>query len=336
MKNIFLVLIVLVLGACSEPEKLKTVTAFSETGELVAEIVTVPASYLAPRYMGISGDYLLIHKVREGKFFSIFSLPDLKYLSDAGDKGQGPNDFILLDTRSFQMTPDGFKVIDANLNMLKDVEIVDEGLKVRDSKPLFSRGMASNGFYPYGEGRYVAFTQPDNENEFALYDETTGEFSVAEGKYPHWQELSESMPVFWTYVKVCVPRPDGKRFAAFYGRFKRWRLFDESLNLINEMDVKVEPYEADATLAPAEQPVYYVGQPYATDKYIYVLCSNIKTSKDGRSELQIWDWEGNSLACYTFDRNLSLMAISEKYGKIYGVDNLVENQIFVYDLPILR
>lgn len=333
MRKFVFVLMLLVFCACSDSDKQKTIMEFAKTGELTAEIVTVPVPYLIPRYMGISGDYLLIHKVREEKMFSIYSLPDLTHVADAGMRGQGPNDFNLLDTRSFQMTESGFKVIDANLNMLKDVEIVDNGLSVKASKQLFGQGLASNGFYPMGKGRYVTFTQPDSDKEYALYDENTAEFSLVDIEYPHWQEIPQEIPVFMSYLRTCVAHPEGKRFAAFYGRFKRWRLFDASMDLISEIDVRVEPYKADATLDVAKQPVYYIGQPYATIRHIYVLCSNKNTSKDRCSELQIWDWDGNPVACYTFDRKLSLMAISEKYGKIYAIDNQIENQIFVYDLP---
>lgn len=333
MREVVFVLSLMIFCACSESGKQKTITKFAESGELTAEIVTVPVPYLVPRYMGISGDYLFVHKVREEKLFSIYSLPDLKHLGDAGSKGQGPHDFNLLDTRSFEITRDGFKVIDANLNMLKDVEIVDGGLKVNNSQLLFSKGMVSNGFYPFGEGRHVVFAQPDSEKEFALFDDKNSDLTLVEGEYPNWQEIPQGMPAFMVYLKTCVSHPDGKRFAAFYGRFKRWRLFDESMNMISDIDVRITPHDADATLEVAKQPVFYVGQPYATDEYIYVLCSNKNTDKDGRSELQIWSWEGNPLACYTFDRKLSLMAISEKYGKIYGIDNQIEDKLYVYNLP---
>ena len=336
MRLIVFVLLLAMFCACTGSGKHETITEFAETSELVAEIVTVPVPYLVPRYMGITGNYLFVHKVREEKLFSIYSLPDLNYLGDAGIKGQGPHDFNLLDTRSFQVTSNGFKVIDANLNMLKEVEIVDGGLQVNKSKLLFSKGMVSNGFYPFGEDRYVVFTQPDSEKEFALYDERTGDLILSEGEYPHWLEIPKDMPPFLVYLKTCVSHPNGKRFAAFYGRFKRWRLFDESLNILKDIDVRVSPYDADATLEPSKQPVFYVGQPYATNKIIYVLCSNKNTSKGGRSELQLWDWDGNPLACYTFDHKLSLMAISEEYGKIYGIDNQIEDKIYVYDLPNLN
>lgn len=333
MKNIVFLLMSLMLYGCSGSDKQKTVTEFMVSGDLTAEVVSVPVPYLVPRYMGISGDYLFVYKEREENLFSLFSLPDLEHLATVGQRGKGPHDFNLLDTRSFQITPDGFHVIDANLNARKEVEIDRESLKVKSSKQIFGQGLASNGFYPMGKGRYVTFTQPDSDKEYVLYDESTGDFSLVDIEYPHWQDIPKEIPAFMTYARTCVPHPDGKRFAAFYSRFKRWRLFDASLNLISEVDVRIVPYEADAALEVAEQPIYYIGQPYATDEYIYVLCSNKNTSKDGRSELQVWDWEGNAVACYTFDRRLSLMAICEKYGKIYAIDNQVEDQMFVYDLP---
>ena len=89
MKEVVFVLSLMIFCACSESGKQKTITEFAESGELTAEIVTVPVPYLVPRYMGISGDYLFVHKVREEKLFSIYSLPDLKHLGDAGSKGQG-------------------------------------------------------------------------------------------------------------------------------------------------------------------------------------------------------------------------------------------------------
>lgn len=334
MKKVSFFLMLLMFCACVDSGKQKVVHEFGAYGELVAEVVPVPVPYLIPRYMGISGDYLLVHKVREEKLFSLFSLPDLTYVADVGIKGQGPDDFNLLDTRSFQMTQDGFHVIDANLNMWKEVEIADKSLKVKTSKQIFGRGMSSNGFYPLWDGRYVTLTQPDSEMEFAIYDMDNGEFCTVESKYPHWQEISKEIPAFMAYIKTCVSHPDGKRFAAFYSRFKRWRLYDESMNMMADVDVQVEPCKADIELDPSEQPVYYIGQPYATNKYIYALCSNRNTEKDGRSELHIWDWEGNPVACYTFDRKLSLIAVSEKYGKIYGIDNQTEDLLFMYKLPL--
>lgn len=333
MRDIVCLLMSLLLYACSGSNKQKTVTEFMVSGDLTAEVISVPVPYLVPRYMGISGDYLFVYKEREDKLFSLFSLPDLEHLATVGQRGQGPHDFNLLDTRSFQITSEGFNVIDAKLNALKEVEIDHKRLKVKSSKQLFSKGLASNGFYPMGEGRYITFTQPDSNKEYAYYDENTGDFSLMEVEYPHWQDIPKEFPVFMTYVRTCVSHPDGKCFAAFYSRFKRWRLFDSSLNLISEVDVRVKPCKADATLEVAEQPIYYIGQPHATEKHIYVLCSNRNTSKDGRSELQVWDWQGNAVACYTFDRKLSLMAISMKYGKIYGIDNQIEDKMFVYDLP---
>ena len=84
---------------------------------------------------------MMYHVIYSRKiFFSryiLFSLPDLEHLATVGQRGKGPHDFNLLDTRSFQITPDGFHVIDANLNARKEVEIDHESLKVKSSKQIF-------------------------------------------------------------------------------------------------------------------------------------------------------------------------------------------------------
>ena len=76
MKNIVFLLMSLMLYGCSGSDKQKTVTEFMVSGDLTAEVVSVPVPYLVPRYMGISGDYLFVYKEREEKLFSLFSLPD--------------------------------------------------------------------------------------------------------------------------------------------------------------------------------------------------------------------------------------------------------------------
>ena len=69
MRKIAFILMLLVFYACSESGKEKKITAFEETCELTAEVVTASIPFLVPRYMGISGDNLFIHKVREEKLF---------------------------------------------------------------------------------------------------------------------------------------------------------------------------------------------------------------------------------------------------------------------------
>lgn len=79
-----------------------------------------------------------------------------------------------------------------------------------------------------------------------------------------------------------------------------------------------------------------MGQPYATNDHIYTLCENSNmhdTQKNYRCELQVWTWEGKPIACFEFDRKISLMAISWKYNKLYAFDNSLENEIYIYNLP---
>ena len=106
----------LIIGLCicffsctSKQVEERTVQSFGETGKLTPEICHLPSPIYIPRYMGVTGDYLYVYKERENKKFVVFKLPEMKYLGEMGSIGQGPNDFNLLDTRSFKNTADGFQ-----------------------------------------------------------------------------------------------------------------------------------------------------------------------------------------------------------------------------------
>ena len=62
--------------------------------------------------------------------------------------------------------------------------------------------------------------------------------------------------------------------AAFYGRFKRLRIFDAHLNLLRDVEVQIPPFHtAFDNPSTSEWPVYY-GSPQAVGNYIYVHCAN--------------------------------------------------------------
>ena len=308
------------------------VDEFPKVGELKPEIYSTPVSVLLPRYMGITGKYLYIYKEKEEYLFSVFRASDLTYLFDTGKRGSGPHDFNLLDTRSFSQTEGGFKVIEAGSNLLKDVVIQDKEFKVNASSAVYPQGVTSNGFYPLADSVYLSFGQLTGENEYSLLDKKTGEV-INVGDYPDWCELEKGVPPFVAYLKTCAVHPEGKKFAAFYSRFKRIRFYDSQVELLKEIDVRVPPYETSYGKEMSMRPSFYIGTPYVTDKLIYVLCSKNAVEKDGETELHVWGWDGAPIACYSLGRRISLMAVDEERGKIIAWDRMVEDKFFVFDLP---
>ena len=333
MKRLIYIIVSIFLVSCSRiVSHEKIVEGFGHSDVLEAETYEMSEPVFLPRYMGVSGDYLYVYKEREAYKFSVYRIPDMECLGEMGGMGQGPNDFNLLDTRSFNVVEGGFQVVEAGCNMLKTVKINEEGMTVYTSKPSLLQGVNSNGYYPLKDGSFISLGQIQSHKEFSLYD-SVNDSLIHLGDYPDWYEMTTKVNPFIVYLKSCVVHPSKERFAVFYSRFKRFRIFDASMNLLHDINVRTEPFDVSLDDVAGDKPVYYVGQPYATERYIYSLCSLSHTVKHGKSELHVWDWEGNPVACYEFGRKISLFAVSEKYGKIYALDNEIENKIYIYDLP---
>lgn len=43
-------------------------------------------------------------------------------------------------------------------------------------------------------------------------------------------------------------------------------------------------------------------------------------------ELQIWRCGGAPVGCYGFDRQISLFAVSDAYGKVYAINDDIEDE----------
>jgi hypothetical protein len=341
MKYLLPLSLTLILYSCSNNErKVSVVTAFENSGVLLSRIHKTSVPVLLPRSMFISNNKLFIYKEKENKLFHIFNLPDLTYICEAGDRGQGPNDFGVLDTRSFHFCQEGFNVLEAGSNILKTVIFKDDNLFVTHSERMLVSNISTNGFYPLADNVYLTLGTLVDVNEYNLFDKKTKTVAKT-GDYPQWtlKHVDQPHEVFVTYLKSCAVHPDGKRFASFYGRFKRLRIYDNSASLLHDIDVRIEPYSEDIEEDIKQQYIYYIGQPYATSDHIYALCLNAKGNDRETAnacELHVWNWEGKPIGCYKFDRRITLMALNEKQDKIYGLNHLIDNEIYIYDIPHLN
>lgn len=323
----------------SRHEKPEEVMAFPVTGSLKSTVSSIPKPILLPRYMGAMDDYFFVYKEREDSLFAFFRLDNGRYVHDAGTRGQGPDEFNLLDTRSFDTTCGGneFRVMEAGSNLLKRVRYEGGKLSVVGSDAVFAQGVSNNGFYPLADSMYLTLGRLEGDAEYGLFNGRTGEYTET-GEYPEWfkvERKADTPPPFVPYLKTCVVHPSGQKIAAFYMRFKRFRIYDHALNLLHDVDVKIPPCSINFDDPVQQQPVYYVGQPYATERYIYILCANSGTDA-GVHELQVWDWDGKPVACYALDRKPTMMVVSPKYAKIYALDHRVCDELYTYELPFIE
>lgn len=316
------------------------ITAFETNGTLSAKVKKIPASIAIIRGMFISGDFLLLYKQKDTTFFDLFKLPDCTYLGSSGNVGNGPNDFIFPDPRSFTPIDSGFTVLEAGSHLLKTVKVKENRLVVTNIEKTVEKKAATNGFYALSDQKYVSFGNIGSENEFTIFDKKRNE-SIEIGKYPTWVTTNENKPheKFVAYLKNCVVHPDGEKFAAFYVRFKRFRIFNDSGDILHDINVKIEPYSNNIEKEYNDQWSYYVGTPQCVGNYIYALCINQKgkeKTKNNMCELQIWSWDGKPIACYKLDKHVSFFSISNKHNTLFAFDTDMENEIYCYELPTIK
>ena len=334
----------LLVYGCAHKYEVKEITSFNKNGQLTAQVKKIAEPILLPRYMGITGEKLMVYKEKEHYMFEFFSLPEAEYLGSAGTRGQGPNEWIgILDPRSFCLSDTAFSVIDASVGLLKTaVYRGDSTLAIVRDEPVREGRMPYQGFYPLRDSMYAVAGNIMEPQELCLFDGRSNEV-VKSTDFPHWVDLDGSgnqlAPAF-AYIKNCVVNAEGTRLASFYGYFKRMRIYDGQLNLLHDVDIRIAPCHTNFSLTGnmAQQPVYYIGQPQAVGGYIYALCSNAAGSGhdvEKHPELHVFDWEGNAVACYGLDRDVSLIAISGKHRKMYALNMNVEDELYIYDLPEL-
>lgn len=337
MRFLLNILCVSLLFSCS-PERGEEVVVekFSNVQSLTSDIHSISEEILLPRTLFIANNFLIIYKEREDKLFDVYDLPGLKHLYSFGTIGEGPNDFMLLDARSFRPIENGFQVLEAGSHILKTIRVDSQNIEIIKSEKLFEDQMPSNGFYPMKDNMYLSSGAIGALNEYVFFDRATQTFQEF-GEYPEWSKTDIDQPfqLFTTYLKNCVVHPDGDKFASFYGRFKRFRLYNIKGNLLKDVNVKIEPYTTDVKDSRGEY-IYYATSPRAVEDKIYAVCFNSKPSDPQGNqsyELQIWDWEGNPISCYKLDKEITYFDISKKYNKIYGINQKKENEIYIYDLP---
>lgn len=314
----FLILFFLLEG-CTSKEKL--VEQFPPLKELKADSISTPPILLSVTRLFITNNMLVAYQQRSDTMFSFWKLPECRYLFRAGSRGEGPNDFLMLD-RTFQEMSDGFKAFEIASNKVKEVAVDSVGtFKVVSLKQLEVEQRGLNRFLFLKNDSYC-FISDKEEYEYALLDKdgTVHYF----GNYPEGllEKKEEELNRF-VYNKLTIANPQGDKFAAFYAYIKLCRIYNSKGELLKE--TMLESSQKDAS---EEKTIYYSSYPYADENYIYVL-----TDKEGGKVLEIWDWEGIPRAHYLLDKPVNCLARSSTDGKLYAVCQDREDVVYVYSIP---
>lgn len=317
------------LLGCADNNRSNNCVSVSEAVPLACETVETEVAALVPRGMFVVDGKLGIYKDREEYLFDFYTLPDFKYLCSTGHKGQGPDDFLGLESRNFEVSDTTFSALEHMTWRVKTMTLVgDSAVQViGTSGPLEATG-AINLFHRLDSLHYLSIGATTNQKEFCIYDLSDGSAHEM-GEYPQWVDTeTEGVPLFLSYGKSLAVSPDGNKFVAFYWYFDRVRFFDRdcrelmSVTVEHEIGEKQEQYGG---LLPAK---CYSGVKAAGDK-IYALHADC----DSTRLLEVWDWNGRLISVYRLDRPVLVMTIDVEGRRLIAKDAEHCNEIYLYELP---
>lgn len=323
MKHIYKILLLsfLVLwNGCSN--KHKNNAEFPPLEELTADSIIIPPVLLSVTRLFIANNMLVAYEQRKDTMFSFWRLPECKYLFSVGCRGEGPNDFLMLD-RTFVETNNGFKTFEIASNKVKEISIDSTGhFNVKASKQLNTDQRGLNRFLFLADSTYC-FVSDKEESEYALLD-NKGNIQYF-SNYPKDLLLKEKDEINrFVYNKLTIANPSGDKFAAFYAYTKLCRIYDNKGRMLHETLLSSPSYSNSE-----DREIVYQYFPCADENHIYIL----STKKPDKRVLEIWNWEGMPVAYYLLDKNIQNIAIASQYNKIYAVDNKQEGVIYTYNIP---
>lgn len=127
-------------------------------------------------------------------------------------------------------------------------------------------------------------------------------------------------------------------FAAFYISMNAFKLFRKDGEMIGEY--RVDGFSFDVVNPEEAMNYTYRYIQDSSNDHIYTLgvygnaadLFEPKADYDTESIFEVWDWEGNSLRRYKFDRFIHAFVVSEKHGRIYGYSYSDPTKVFEYEL----
>lgn len=328
-KTILRVLTFLLCSCQSNTFKQIEISEFPLRQEIKPSVVLTEPVILSPDAMFVMNDQIWIFQRKKDIIFDVFDIHTCKYLFSTGIKGGGPDDFVHPIGQTIQAENDFFTILDHN-NLKTVVWQPDYGLRTVKIQKTFDQSPI-NGFIKLNDSLYCAFadcaTHTKGDFEYQLkniYDNSLIKFSA----YPEYlaEKKFEQDLRCQIYFKHLTANPVKRKFAAFYSRYKVFRLFSYEGALEKEIFVNIPPYQI-RDVENSEERFYYYYNLVSTERYIYAYCVSNK-------EIQVWDWDGNPIIRYSLDKDYSRFTVSEKHKKMYlvSIDESDLDKFFVFDM----
>lgn len=311
-------------------------------------IDTPPVIYSMHSGLVITGKYLVLIESKADHVFSVFKLPDCRYLGGFGILGRGPNEIGYINEQSATPTQSGIRIFDIHSGLLK-IDISDFELNKKFTLTKIAKfppklQMLNDPFllndstvcgipYPQVEktskGDYISRF---SSKPYITYNLQSGQIDYF-GKYPNIYPKVKSDYLWIVYFHKTVVKPDQQKFASFGNMIKMLSLYNSNSILEKESILRTQDNFFDGEYIRKNALMYYTSVK-ATDKYIFAICENVPIEEifQNKPTLEIWDWNANPIACFNLDRPVAAFDVTPDSKTIYFIDHTTQDKIFVCEI----
>ena len=356
MRNAFYSICILCLFSCTRNSTIssdKVIDKFPLVSTLQETKLKVPPILLSPSNMCIVDSFLVVTQSRKDTIFTIFSLPNCKYLLSFGARGRGPNEFNLSFENVTLGTVPGKSssfAVGNNMNNIQYYNINDILQSKFTPYKIEKLPNELNGFRAivyFGDSIIIGAPYRGNMNLF--------KYGTSEDKLESFQDYPNKFPLMDIEIKREVfgmsmaVKPDNSKFVLAYQRIGKLEIYDLKNSKPILLSYKGFPTleentglnESSKFLKSNPEELIFCEGIRATNKYIFACILNDKRSIVNKSngpnrefirEIHVFDWSGNPILKIKFENYYSDYNIDKDDHYLYTLDDNVENIIKRFDL----
>lgn len=320
---IYILLLVWMFTACSEPRT--NVTVFPEHKKLFADKVPINEVF-SPDFVTKSGNYFIISSSVSDSTLFFYEMPSLTFKKATGKRGSGPNEIQTFPMFCHTLDDEYLYIRGYSPFSLKKIEFENDGhLSFVDEYELDGddeynfMNIIKDSLFIYYNSNQLAITKYDLKNKVELD-------KIEMKKDDHGESYYYSNRGFISANDSFVVYP---------------YLYKKQIDIYTVNDFKLVKRIGDGKRYPKVSVgdngniTYHYFNVYAGKKYFYALYVGHKEDDHffDRS-LEVYDYEGNPIAEYTFDIIPFYFVVDEENGYIYATNANYEDYLLRYKLMI--
>lgn len=287
---------------------------------------------LYPQGIHYFNHHIILVEQKNDPVLSFWNADNLSYEFSAGSKGAGPNEVKYVYPDYFDKTDSTFFILDSGVE--KEVRLSDQSISIIRRTPILVPD-AVNRLVRIDSGQYVMCGLNGGSKEHILY-KIDGQYEEF-GDYPDLPCLPEKRFIlFYKFIAYTPGKPFIYDFYLYLNLIRKYDLKGNLLEEISLADIPGRDNTMDKLRAGQIEP--YFSNVISRKDFIVVLYYENATNRqvyDGQAipELQLWNWEGELIRRYRFDRCFDQYTLSDD-GMLYAKDTETPYAIYTYDLQL--